>query len=129
MKYTLILLILSSSLSHACIVGPREIADGSEKGFFVETEQNKFCDNCIDLIAEAPLAYEGSPYSHALLSVYLDSKLVSKTFLASEGSSKKPEFYSIISSEAGISYELEILYGSGRCSVSKYVHQSRSSGT
>ncbi|MFT7559362.1 MAG: hypothetical protein ACI93R_001272 [Flavobacteriales bacterium] len=71
MKYTLILLILSSSLSHACIVGPRDVADGSEKGFFVETEQSKFCDNCINLIAEAPLVYEGSPYSHVLLSVYL----------------------------------------------------------
>jgi len=125
MKYILILLLLSSCLSHACIIGPKEVTDGSEKGFLVETEQDKFCDSCINLIAEAPMVYEGSPYSHALLSVYLDSKLVSKTFLSSEGGSMKPEFYSVISSEAGISHELEILYGSGRCSAFKYTHKSR----
>ena len=129
MKYIAIFLMSFSCITQACVTGPKDITNAIEAGFLVSSEKDAYCDTCIGISAEAPLIYEGSPFSYALISVYLNSKIVFKGAISPDSNSQKKEFYSIVNNELGVSYELVFLYGSSRCSSFQYTYKSGQRGT
>ncbi len=124
MRISLLLIALISVSSNACIVGPRTISDPKEIEFHLVSGQDSLCDGCDMFGAGAVPVYQDQPFSHALLSVYKSSELVSKSLISSSSSSQMIEFSAIISNASDVEYELILEYGTGRCTSFKYIYSS-----
>ena|GEM_PF-5318199 len=124
-RVSLLLIAFISLTSNACVIGPNAISDPNKIRFSLISDQDSFCDSCDIFGAGAVPEYQGQPFSHALLSVYKSSELVSKTLISSSSSSQMIEFAAIVSNASDVEYELVLEYGSGRCTSYQYIYSSK----
>jgi len=106
----------------ACVIGPSKYPVDHEHGFEVEYFEAVACKSCKDVSIKAPESYEGTPFSHGIVSAYYNEILVSKSIHSSVSEDGSPEFYGVVNTEKGYSHQVTFEYGEGRCMRHKFVY-------
>ncbi len=88
----------------------------SEGGFaFSNLLRSNLCKSCSMISIYVPKSYNDRPASHIIFTVFLNGELISKSVSSFKIDFENTEFVGIVSKEKGVSYEINIEYGSGRC--------------
>lgn len=106
----------------ACVIGPSKYPVDSEHGFEVEYFEAVACKNCKDVSIKAPMSYKSTPFSHGIVSAYLNGVLVSKSIHSSVNEGGSPEFYGVVNIGKGYSHQVTFEYGEGRCMRHEFVY-------
>lgn len=114
MKY--ILLVLISSNTHSCLIGPAQLAISKEFGFTFEESPAEFYDFSNEISITAPLIYKSKKFKMSIFTVLLNGEMVSKTGSFHINEIGVPDFVGYVSNKKGFSYSVSFLYGEGRCS-------------
>ena len=124
MKCLPFIFFLYTGVSAACTLSPQNLIPNVESGFVLKETDSLRCEHCSLITINAPIIYEKEAYSHAIFTVFLNGKLISKSATYLEDNSKVPIFYSIISKSVGVTYEVNLLYGSGWCKSYQFDYAS-----
>ena len=115
--------ILALGPVEACVIGPQEIGAETLDGFEVQSETSELCEHCSYISVRAPSEYKERPFSHVILTVFLDGVIISRA--AQNYKTGEPQFSGIISADKGITYDLEFYYGHHRCMSYKAVYRGQ----
>lgn len=115
MKYILLLVLISSN-THSCLIGPAQLAISKEFGFTFEESPAAFYDFSNEISITAPLIYKSKKFKMSIFTVLLNGEMVSKTGSFHINEIGVPDFVGYVSNKKGFSYSVSFLYGEGRCS-------------
>ena len=115
MKYILLLVLISSN-THSCLIGPAQLAISKEFGFTFEESPAEFYDFSNEISITAPLIYNSKKFKMSIFRVLLNGEMVSKTGNFHINEIGVPDFVGYVSNKKGFSYSVSFLYGEGRCS-------------
>lgn len=115
MKYILLLVLISSN-THSCLIGPAQLAISKEFGFTFEESPAEFYDFSNEISITAPLIYKSKKFKMSIFTVLLNGEMVSKTGSFHINEFGVPDFVGYVSNKKGFSYSVSFLYGEGRCS-------------
>jgi hypothetical protein len=116
MKYILLLLVLISSNTYSCPIGPTQLAISKEFGFTFQESPAEFYDFSQEISITAPLTYESKKFKMSIFTVLLNGEMVSKTGSFHINETGTPEFVGYVSNKEGFTYSVSFLYGEGICS-------------
>jgi len=116
MKYILLLLVLISSNTYSCPIGPAQLAISKEFGFTFEESSAEFYDSSHEISITGPLTYKSKKFKMSIFTVLLNGEMVSKTGSFHINETGVPEFVGYASNKEGFTYSVSFLYGEGRCS-------------
>lgn len=111
------------------MVGAQNVVPKPELGFEFKEEIAPFCQSCSMITINSPKNYIDRPASHAIFSVFLNGNLLSKSISPFKDDSKVAEFFGVVSNEKGVSYEINIMYGKGRCMGYKFTYSGASNAS
>jgi len=129
MKYLPFVLLLYSSISFGCLLGPENIIPTPELGFEMEIEASSLCNECSVITINGPISYEGKPYAYAFFTVLFNNKVISKSINYIPKDFEHTIFKGVVSQGEGIIYEIKLIYGNHRCMSVEFNYTNQKIGS
>lgn len=108
----------------ACIIGPEKVVPKHELGFSFKESSSNLCKSCSVISIDAPQKYNGHLASHVVFTVHLNGELISKSVSLFKTDTAKAEFVGVVRKEKGVSYEINVEYGEGRCMAYRFTYRN-----